>query len=71
MKTWSLSVDHDVGDLLIFEQRLEGAETKDLVEQISLDLLLLIKAERDPAITDDHVDDARDRLPSLAGVDAR
>ena len=38
-----LVVDHDVGDLLIFEQRLERPETEYFIEQIGLDLFLLIE----------------------------
>jgi hypothetical protein len=56
-------VDEDVGDLRIFEQRFQRTEAEDLVQQIRLNLLLFVEAERNPAIADDLVDDARDRLP--------
>jgi hypothetical protein len=66
-----LVVDHDVGNFRVFQQRLQGAEAEDLVQQIRLDLFLFVEAERNPAVADDLVNDALDRLPSLTGVDAR
>ena len=48
-----LAVDQDVGDLWIAQQRLERAQTEDLIQQIGLDLLLLIQAERHLLLADD------------------
>ena len=52
-----LVVDQDVGDLRIFEQRLQGPEAEDFIEQIGLDLLLLLEAERHALFGDDLVDE--------------
>ena len=57
-----LVVDQDVGDLLVLEQGLKRTEAEDFIQQIRLDLLLLIEAQRNPAVADDLVDDARNRL---------
>src|SRR5258708_29499012 len=66
-----LVVDHDVGDLLILEQRLQRTKAEDFIQQISLDLLLLIETQRYATIADDLADDARHRLPGLTGVNPR
>ena len=60
-----------VGDGGIAKQRFQRTKTEDLIEQIVLNLLLFVKAERHLLVTDDLVDHGGDRLPRLAGVDAR
>ena len=65
------AIHQDVGDRGIAEQRFQRTETEDLIEQIVLNPLLLVEAERHLLVSDDLVDHAGDRLPRLAGVDAR
>jgi hypothetical protein len=64
-------IHENVGNLLILQKWLEWAESKDLIEQVSLNFLLLVEAQRDPAVADDLADDARNRLTRLVGIDTR
>src|SRR5579863_5486067 len=66
-----LAVHEYVGDGGIAEQRFQRTKTKDLIEQIALNLLLFVKAERHLLAADDLVDHGGDCLPRLASVDAR
>ena len=59
-------VHQDVGDGRVFEQRLQRAKTEDFIEQVRLDLLLLVKAQRHSLAEDDLVDHAW-RRPAAPG----
>ncbi len=65
------AVHEYVGDGGIAEQGFQRTETEDLIEQIFLNSFLLVEAERHLLIPDDLVDHGGDRLPRLAGVNAR
>src|ERR1700722_13493063 len=65
------AVHEYVGDGGIAEQWFQRTETEDLIEQIFLNSFLLVEAERHLLVSDDLVDHGGDRLPRLAGVDAR
>ena len=71
MNTWSLSFTRMSEIVGSREQRLQRAQAEDLIQQIGLDLLLFVEAERHLLVADDLVDHAGDGLPRLAGVDAR
>ena len=63
-------VHQDVGDLWIPKQGLQRPQTKDLIEQVGLDLFLLVEVQRDSLLGDDLFHDAGYRLARLTRIDS-
>ena len=57
------AVDHDLGDRLVGEQRLERSEARDLADQLLDQALPLVAGDREALGGDDPVDDALDLGP--------
>jgi len=66
-----LAVDQDVGNIGIAQQRFQRTQAEDFVQQVGGDLLLLVKAQRDPLLGNDLIDDTGHSCARLCEIDLR
>src|SRR5258708_40043546 len=64
-----LIIDEDVRDGVVLQQRLERSQSKDLVNQVGLQLILLDGAKRHFLFRHNVLDQQRDRLHGFSIVD--
>ena len=62
------TVDHDLGDRIVFQQSVERSETADLADQLSGQVFALVMGHREPVDGDHPVDDRVDLDPELLRI---